>query len=651
MNLKSGILLILILVALSGALAATSLLSSKDDWFVEHPMPSIQTDRFFDIGIVDANGDDRLDIYTSNHHFRQSLLIADERGGYHDVLSDWGLDQSTEFPLAELSFTPPSIDKSGLYIYWIGTQFVIRAHKLSELDEWSGSMRVNDPVDILKNKGFSIQKKDQASLADETVIKFSPNNDGFLRMRPGGQGLPITFEFSDSISTQQIYVGLGKVSPRTHPFSLAMKDRHALAWADYNGDGVLDVFINRGALSGTLRKHSEEIQRKSEDEFLVSPDKGKFSDIAAEIGIKKKGCSGRHASWFDFNGDDLLDLFVNCYDRGHVEGTYPKQLYQQDTNGLLNDVAQLVGIGLPDQQIGSFAWFDVDDDGDPDLLTFQDEGFFLYRNQDGRFAQEIIIRRSSKGIEKIGGSGKNEYDGKISIADYDADGDIDAFFSASKRGNMLLVNQGGKFTPVDPSLVGLPPSSITANWVDFDNDGLPDLHFVPYGLYRQEKDHKFKRTKLLEFHPEQYHRAVCNWFDLDNDGRLDVLMALNDNPSFKHWWQFSKKRKIPTSFDALTYRNVGPAAHWLQIKLVGGKRNRQAIGAQVTVVTSGGTQKQEVGSNEGSFFSQGHYRLYFGLGPHSQAKSITVRWPDGVVTEYQNMDVNRLLTIRRDAEL
>ena len=447
----------------------------------------------------------------------------------------------TEFPLAELSYTAPIIDKSGIYIYWIGTQFVIRAHKLSESDKWSGSMRVNDPVDIIKNEGFSIQKKDQTSAAAETVIKFSPNSNGFLRMRPGGQGLPITFQFSDSISAKQIYVGLGKVSPRTNTFSLAMKDRHALAWADYNGDGVLDVFINRGALSGTLRIHSEEIQRRSEDELLVSRDEGKFTDIASEIGIEKKGCSGRHASWLDFNHDDLLDLFVNCYDREHVEGTYPKQLYRQDANGLLHDVAQQVGLGLPDQQIGSFAWFDVDDDGDPDLLAFQDEGFFLYRNQDGRFAQEIILRRSSAGIEKIGYSEKNYYDGKISIADYDADGDIDAFFSASKRGNMLLVNQGGKFSPVDPALVGLPVSSVTANWVDYDNDGLPDLHFVPDGLFRQQKDHKFKRTKLLEFHPEQYHAAVCNWFDLDNDGRLDVLMALNDNPSFKHWWQFSKE--------------------------------------------------------------------------------------------------------------
>ena len=128
-------------------------------------------------------------------------------------------------------------------------------------------------------------------------------------------------------------------------------------------------------------------------------------------------------------------------------------------------------------------------------------------------------------------------------------------------------------------------------------------------------------------------------------------MALNDNPSFKHWWQFSKERKLPTRFDPLTYRNVGPGAHWLQIKLVGGKHNLQAIGAQVTVVTPDGAQKQEVGSNEGSFFSQGHYRLYFGLGPHPLANLITVRWPDGIVKKYQNIDGNRLVTIRRDGEL
>lgn len=647
MSWEKNIPVFLILAALIAVLAGMMLTSQKD-WFVEHPMPTINTDRFFDIGIVDANGDDHLDIYTSNHHFRQSLLLAEDNGGYRDVLSDWGLDQSKEFPLAELTFAAPDRDRPGIYIYWIGTQFVIRAHGLSLPNEWSGTMRVNDPVDILKNDGFTVEKRDQVSLAAETLIKFSSKTDGFLRMRPGGQGLPITFHFSDSVSPKQIFVGLGKVSPPANTFSFAMKDRHALAWADYNGDGNIDVFVNRGALSGTLRLHSKEIQRQCEDELLVSSEEGKFTDIAFQTGIEKKGCSGRHANWLDFNRDGLLDLFVNCYDREHVEGSYPKQIYQQDANGLLHDVAQQIRLGLPDQQIGSFAWFDADDDGDPDLFTFQDEGFFLYRNQGDHFFQENILQRSSTGIEKIGFSGKNLYDGKVSIADYDADGDIDVF-STSQRGNILLVNEGGMLSPKDPTLAGLPGSSITANWVDYDNDGLPDLHFVPQGLFRQQNDHQFKRTGLLEFHPEQYHAAVVNWFDLDNDGRLDVLMALKENPSFKHWWQFSKKRKHSTSFDSLTYRNVGPDENWLQVKLVGSRGNRQAIGAQVTVVTPDGIQKQEVGSSEGSFFSQGHYRLYWGLGPHSRADSVTVRWPDGTVKEYPNVFGNRLVTIRRDA--
>ena len=40
------------------------------NWFVEYPLPLEETHRFFDMGVVDANGDDLLDIYTTNHHFR-----------------------------------------------------------------------------------------------------------------------------------------------------------------------------------------------------------------------------------------------------------------------------------------------------------------------------------------------------------------------------------------------------------------------------------------------------------------------------------------------------------------------------------------------------------------------------------------------------
>ena len=99
LKLKVGILVI---VLIAGVLALWK--SYSPVWFVEYPFPLAETHRLFDIGIVDVNGDDFLDVYTSNHHFRQVLLIGDAGGDFTDVLSEWGLDQSREFPLAELSF-------------------------------------------------------------------------------------------------------------------------------------------------------------------------------------------------------------------------------------------------------------------------------------------------------------------------------------------------------------------------------------------------------------------------------------------------------------------------------------------------------------------------------------------------------------------
>lgn len=617
--------------------------------FVEKAFPLTKADRLFDIGIVDADNDGWLDVYTSNHHFRQSILVADGRGRYRDVVSEWGLDQSVEFPGAELSFVAPERNEPGLYIYWFGTQFIVRAHKLADSARWRGTLRVNDPVEILRDDGFAMEKQDQTSFIAETVIGFSPPENGMLRMRPGGQGLPITFEFSEAAPLSQIYVGRGKVSPRDRTFALAMRDRHAMAWADYNGDGFLDVFINRGALSGTLRRHTQEIKNQITDELLLSQGAGQFAELGSKTGLQKKGCSGRHARWLDVDNDGRLDLFVNCYDRGNVEGRYPKQLYRQDADGRLHDVAKALGLGIPGQQIGSFAWFDIDNDADIDVLAFQDEGLFLYRNNGDHFVRELEFSLASEDAEKIGHTTGSEwfYDGKLSLADYDADGDLDAFFT-SERGNVLLRNQDGALSAVEPTTVGLPADSQTGNWVDYDNDGRPDLHVVPDGLFRQRQDHSFERTGVLAFPEGRYDAAICNWADLDNDGRVDLLMAAHDNPEYKRWWEFFKEPKRSSSWGVRLFRNPGVGNHWLQLKLVGGAGNRQAIGARATVVTPEGGQTQEVGGSDGSFFSQGHYRLYFGLGPRSTVKSIAIRWPDGTEHELTDVPADQLLVVEKN---
>ena len=219
-------------------------------------------------------------------------------------------------------------------------------------------------------------------------------------------------------------------------------------------------------------------------------------------------------------------------------------------------------------------------------------------------------------------------------------------FSGSKEGNVLL--RKGTYTYVDPKSIGLPESSLNASWVDYDNDGFPDLYTAPQGLYRQSADHSFKPTGILALPAEKYQGAVSNWFDLDNDGRLDLLLALNEVPSYERWWDFSKKPRFRTTWPLTCYRNTGASNHWLQIKLNGQDGNRQAIGARVMVSTPSGQQIQEVGSTDGSFFSQGHYRLYFGLGNNSTVNSIKILWPDGSEQELKDITGDRLLVIKHD---
>lgn len=646
---------VVVLSALAALAAALAFSDRSHEWFAPHALPVTTSHRLFDIGIVDADGDGVLDIYSSNHHFRQLLLIGDGHGGYRDVLSDWGLDQSREFPLAELSFVPPRIERAGVYIYWLGTQLIVRAHGTAEIGSWSGRLSVDSAVDVIMNEIFHIEHGAGPEGEPETVIAFAPEGDGKLVLRPNGQGLPIDFELDGGVLPDQIHVGRGAVSPRSGRFSLAMRDRHALAWSDVSGDGRPDVFANRGALGGSLRAQSEAVQRGINDELLVrARGSERFEDVAASVGIAKRGCSGRHARWVDFDRSGRLDLFVNCQDRGNVDGRYPKQLYRQDADGRFTDVAVESGLALAEHELIDFAWLDVDNDGYPELLTSEATGFYLYRNDGGHFSREFIGRGAfvrQDDPDLLGTTNLAWYvDGKLVVTDFDGDGALDAF-SASRKGNMLLRNDGGRFVLVEPQSVGLPQASLTARWVDFDNDGRADLHAVPQGLFRQREDGRFEPTRMLELPAdERYRAAIVNWFDIDNDGRLDMLIALSLTPDFKHWWQLEAPRRSRDEWEVRAYRNIGAGNHWLQLELSGVPGNREGIGARVTVVTPDGERTQEVGHADGAFFSQGHYRLYFGLGRHDRAEHVRIRWPDGHTQQLDDVEAGRLLRVERNGQ-
>jgi hypothetical protein len=115
--------------------------------------------------------------------------------------------------------------------------------------------------------------------------------------------------------------------------------------------------------------------------------------------------------------------------------------------------------------------------------------------------------------------------------------------------------------------------------------------------------------------------------DFDRDGDLDVLLSTNNGPAY-------------------LYRNDGGNRnHWLQLKLVGSKSNRSAIGAVARVSSAGGKQWQTVHSGS-SYCSASDLALTFGLGSDAVAASIEIEWPSGTRQKLANVPANQRLVIK-----
>ncbi|MCC6301288.1 MAG: CRTAC1 family protein [Gammaproteobacteria bacterium] len=636
-------------LALGGVLAMISACSPSlqgGDGFTREPL-AVADYGIFDLGVADINDDGRLDIFTSNHSGPQSMLLNQGGGVFIDGFSNLKLDQDAKFPGLAVVAREPAIDRPGLFINWRGPKIVVRTHALDRFGGVvSGTMQFLEPEKLVieekKNFDVSIESAPAANGMSDTVIRFTGRGDGYFAFKPNIHAQSIRFRIDPGLSAPDIHVGPGYASPAANEFSMDMRDRHGMAWADYNGDGRTDIFVTRGGQSGMMWMMPGDYW----DELLVRRQEG-FEDMGRPLGLVKHGCSGRQAAWVDFDNDNRLDLYIVC---GRGFQRQLNQLYRQKEDGAFVDVAAAVGLDIADD--GIFEWIDVDSDGDLDLFWVDRDAYRLYLNEQGRFSPLEIGPNPAKRIPA-----------RLAPADFDGDGDIDVF-AVSQGGNAFFINQSGTYVAADLKQWGLPRKGMAANWVDYDNDGRDELHLIPGGLYRQEGGafHAIggPDVRIRErLSPVDLTGARVSWFDADGDGVRDVVMAMNYVIKKRKWTEWyagpsglrARLGGLKDYWD-VAYFHGGPATanHWLQVQLVGPAGNRPAIGARVTVSTPRSTQTRQVGAAEGSRYSQGHYRLYFGLGDAARADKIEVRWPDGRLQEIRDPQVDRLLVVNRETD-
>ena len=339
------------------------------------------------------------------------------------------------------------------------------------------------------------------------------DNDGDLDLFVGFRGAADRLYRNDGGTFTDVAssVGLGDTT-----------ETRAAAWGDFDADGDADLYVG----FANAPQQPNKIYRN---------DKGRFTDIAAALGIDVRGVS-RQPVWIDYDGDGDLDLFAAFRD-------VPNRLFRND-GARFTDVSKESRIDDPRKTVGA-VWWDADADGDLDLFVANQEGDAngFFRNEQGVFtdvARDVGVDAAGRPKDE-GGVGP-------AIADFDHDGDIDLFV-ANYGSNALYRNDRGRFTDVAPAAgVSGRAHITTASWGDVDADGWPDLYldaitgdaapyrdalFINGGAASDRGGWRFTDVfPQLDVKRDATHGV--QWADFDGNGTLDLALANNDPKAGAH---------------------------------------------------------------------------------------------------------------------
>jgi hypothetical protein len=427
-----------------------------------------------------------------------------------------------------------------------------------------------------------------------------------------------------------------------------------VAVGDYDNDGFDDIYISCLGPGHVFRNLGN----------------GKFLDVTQKSKINNSDFASSCA-WLDYDRDGRLDLFICNYVQWSmdkdifctldgVSKSYctPEsykgvscRLYRNLGDGTFVNVTRQAGLWDPTSKSLGVVVFDCNNDGWPDLFIANDtQPNKLYvNNRNGTFTEQGVtagIAFSEDGTVR-GAMG-------VDAADYDGSGlaslvignfSNEMLSLYHNEGNGLFLDEAPSSTVGQASLLTL---AFGCFFFDVDLDGKTDI-FVADGHVDNDINKVQKRVTYAQS-PHLFHNLGnkqfaeitaevgphleipkvargCAYADIDNDGDLDLLVTTNGGPAY-------------------LYRNEGGNGnHYLRVKTVGTRSNRDGIGAAIRLKLPSETLWGQVKSG-GSYCSQSELPLTFGLGKQTTVPALEVSWPSGTVDRFYNVAANQTLTIK-----
>ncbi len=426
---------------------------------------------------------------------------------------------------------------------------------------------------------------------------------------------------------------------------------YGVAIGDYNNDGREDIYVSRHILPNLLYRNNGD---------------GTFTDVAGPAGVAFEGTT-TCSVWGDTDNDGDLDLYLGNRDEANI-------LYRNNGDGTFTDISESAGVntlfrtravlfgdinqdGFIDLYVANMTapnymfrnngdntftditlasntqdygiamgslFFDYDNDGDLDLYLTHDanQPYILYQNDGtGRFRDV-----SEESNTNYAGQGMG-----VDVGDMNNDGFLDIYITNLYENTLFLNNGDGTFSNLTASAgVGDLGMGWGTIWLDCENDGLQDIYvsndsyFSPFPnlLYRNNGDYTFQAISHSSPLSSMYGGYGVASADFNADGRVDIFLANSGNDG-----------------NQLFTNLTNNANNWVKVKLEGTQSNRAAIGARVEIEAGGKIMVDEITAGA-SYASHNSFILHFGLGTAEVAERLKIRWPNGLVEEYEQLATN-----------
>jgi hypothetical protein len=438
----------------------------------------------------------------------------------------------------------------------------------------------------------------------------------------------------------QLYVNLGRgtFEERAAQLGLANLDNHRSAlWFDYDGDHRLDLVVAGdcylevdGECQGTIKLYHQTIDGAFEN----------TTSQAGELEFTDPGhISGMSAG--DIDGDGFLDLFLCSW-------LFESRLFRNNGDGTFDNITSTLGFDLAALQVWMAVFHDFNSDGRQDLFLAVDFG-----------KDRLLLNQGGNSFVDVAGeAGADFSENEMGIApgDFDNDGDIDLFISNIDPENRFLRNDSSgdslSFTNV-ATAKGMDATGWAwgCTFVDADNDGLLDLA-VTNGYFttreRREDPSVFflsqggspvtfdRVSDEVEFNDILWGSCLIA-VDYNRDGLQDIVQSATNVSEFTSYLRILRNTPEPTA----------PPKSFLIVKPRQDGPNHLAIGALVRATTDSTTMTRLIAAGT-SFMGQEPAEAHFGLGDFDHLDVLTIEWPNGETTQYEDVDANQLLTATRE---